>query len=64
MTWASQSCAKYYRDGRSSEYYWDPDGNFQQNAQWFDPNDNQWETLPFWVLCSAIQFANGDRINA
>lgn len=62
VSWASQYCARYWRDGRGSQYYWDPDGNFSQNAQWFDPNDNQWKTLPFWVTCSNIQFANGDRI--
>jgi hypothetical protein len=60
VTWASNNCARYWRDGRGSRYYYDPNGDFNQDAQWFD--NGAWEPFPGWVTCSAIQFANGDRI--
>lgn len=61
VAWASDNCARYYRDGRWSRYYYDPNGDFNQDAQWF--NGGSWQTFPGWVVCTSIQFANGDRIN-
>ena len=59
VTWASENCARYWRDGRGTRYYYDPDGNFQQDGQWF--RNGSWSTAP-WVLCTSIRFADGDKI--
>jgi hypothetical protein len=58
--WAATSCAKWWRQGRGNERYYDPnndgnqDGKIFYNGQW----QNYWSLLP----CSSIQFADGDHI--
>jgi type II secretory pathway pseudopilin PulG len=59
ITWASQKCSKYYRDGRGDETYYDRDTDGPDDGRifWFD---NNW--YPASYDCSAIQFAPGDQI--
>ena len=60
MTWASNKCSKYWRDGRGSEEYIDGDSDGSADdgrITWFDS-----QTYPFSANCSSIQFADGDRI--
>ena len=58
--WASTECAKYWRDGRGSERYFDADGNGTQDGHYFQ--SGSWFRYSFFTTCSAIQFAPGDRI--
>ncbi|MDQ3870662.1 MAG: hypothetical protein M3301_03475, partial [Chloroflexota bacterium] len=60
MSWASTNCAKYWRDGRGSQTWYDSNGDGPDDGQifWFDNNWYPWPTE-----CSQIQFAPGDKIN-
>lgn len=50
VTWASENCQTYWKDGRGSKLY---DGERLSGTTWSDFNRN----------CSNIQFAPGDKIN-
>jgi len=50
VTWASENCQTYWKDGRGDKLY---DGQRYYNDTWYDFNR----------ACSSIQFAPGDAIN-
>ena len=60
VTWASTACARYWRDGRGTQRWYDTDGDGADDGQifWFDDNWYPWPNQ-----CSQIQFAPGDKIN-
>ena len=60
VTWASNECSKYWRDGRGNEQYIDGDNDGSADdgrINWFDG-----QNYPFSANCTNIQFAGGDRI--
>jgi hypothetical protein len=59
VDWASQFCSRWWRQGRGDQRYWDPNDNNVQDGYWF--TGSSWQQMP-WVDCTAIQFADGDRI--
>lgn len=60
VTWASDKCAEYWRDGRGNETYYDKDADGGSDGRifWFD---DAWR--PLSTDCTQIQFAPGDKIN-
>ena len=52
-------CAQYWRDGRGSQRYYDPNGDGNQDGQIF--SNGQWQDYSL-LPCTSIQFADGDCI--
>jgi hypothetical protein len=50
VTWASENCPTYWKDGRDNKVF---DGEIQYGSTWYD----------FSKKCTRIQFAPGDAIN-